>query len=96
MNYLKTYSHKFYKSKLWTKKRKEILIRDNFECQLCKAQGKVSKAKVVHHIKYYDKYPQLGITDENLISVCSSCHNKLHPEKGFNGESNLIHEERWE
>lgn len=81
MDYLKKYNKKFYKTKSWKDKRKEILQRDNFECQLCKHKGRYSKATTVHHKKHYDKFPQLALTDNNLISVCSICHNKLHPEK---------------
>ncbi|EFR8992811.1 HNH endonuclease, partial [Listeria monocytogenes] len=33
--------HTFYKSKAWVSIRKEVLKRDNYECQECKRQGKV-------------------------------------------------------
>lgn len=79
---------------LWRNKRKEIIKRDNGECQLCKEEGRVSKGMVVHHIKHYDKYPELGLTNENLITLCSACHNKVHPEKNFKESKN--HKEKWE
>ncbi|EAG6575944.1 HNH endonuclease, partial [Listeria monocytogenes] len=31
--------HTFYKSKEWASIRKEVLKRDNYECQECKRQG---------------------------------------------------------
>ena len=95
-NYLKVYNKKFYKTNTWKIKRKTILKRDNFECQMCKDEGLYSKATTVHHIKHYDKFPELGLTDENLISLCASCHNKVHPERNFEIKKRNSHSERWE
>lgn len=72
---------RFYWSKEWKDKRKEILKRDNDECQRCKAKGKYHAAECVHHIKHLDKYPLLALTNSNLISLCNKCHNDVHPEK---------------
>jgi len=72
---------KFYKSGVWKNKREQILKRDNFECQRCKRNGEFSKAKVVHHIKHLDEFPELALDDDNLESLCKQCHNKEHPEK---------------
>ena len=47
----------FYNSRTWRKKRLEILERDNFECQMCKDEGKVSEADTVHHVKELRDYP---------------------------------------
>lgn len=74
-----------YKSKRWLKKRQLILRRDDYECQLCKRYGKKRQATVVHHIKHADEYPELAWDNDNLISVCASCHGKLHPEKRKGG-----------
>lgn len=95
MNYLKRFNINFYKSTAWKRKRKEILERDNFECQMCKESGGYSRAMVVHHIKHYKDYPELGLKDDNLISLCGVCHNKVHPEKSFKNKK-PIHEEKWE
>lgn len=64
---------------------------------MCKDKGMYSKANTVHHIKHYDKFPELALKDDNLLSVCFDCHNLLHPEKGFNKEKKeYVHLERWE
>jgi len=39
-------------------------------------------ANTVHHIIHLRDDPSREFDEDNLISVCSSCHNKLHPEKG--------------
>ncbi len=36
----------------------------------------------MHHKLELAEYPELGMKDDNLVSVCMKCHNKLHPEKG--------------
>lgn len=43
------------------------------------------EAKTVHHIKHLEDAPELAFEDSNLISLCYSCHNKAHPEKGIQG-----------
>lgn len=89
---------KFYLSKtIWIPKRREILKRDHNECQECKKLGKYSPAEVVHHIKHLKDRPDLALTDSNLESVCSDCHNKLHPEKAFKyKKKKKVNEERWD
>lgn len=72
----------FYLSKQWRAKRNKILRRDGYECVVCKRYGRTREAKIVHHIKELEDYPELRLTSSNLQSVCVPCHNKLHPEKG--------------
>lgn len=73
-----------YKDTIWKRKQKKILKRDGYMCQWCKRYGKKVDATTVHHIKHADEYPELVYTDSNLISLCSACHNKAHPEKAKN------------
>jgi len=61
-----------------------ILSRDAYTCQQC---GKDQKVKLhVHHIQFKSQ----GGTDDpnNLITLCESCHDKLHAGK----LGNSIHE----
>ena len=66
-------------------KRIKILKRDHFECQKCverlkkaKESGirltgedaKIRRAVQVHHIKELKDYPELGMDDDNLVSLC--------------------------
>ncbi len=91
-------TRKFYKSKEWRHKRKEILYRDNNECQKCKRAGRYSKAETVHHKRHLKKFPELALMDGNLESLCYQCHNEEHPEKLQTEvtKKKLIIEERWE
>ena len=70
-----------YNSVRWRQKRKSILRRDGYLCRWCRRYGKNVEADTVHHIKHVDEYPELAYEDSNLISLCTGCHNKAHPEK---------------
>ena len=72
----------FYNSKRVEEEEKYILHRDGYLCQECKKYGRNTEAKVVHHIKELDDHPELKLKNNNLVSVCKACHNKIHPEKG--------------
>lgn len=107
-------SLKFYKSKEWKHKRLEIIERDNHECQYCKELGKLTienkvdtiadsedQAKTpleVHHIEELKSKPELGLDDDNLITLCINCHNVEHERFGSEAKHNKIAEdipERW-
>ncbi|MDX8291429.1 HNH endonuclease [Metabacillus indicus] len=68
----------FYKSALWKEKRKKILKRDEFLCQECKKYGKTTEATTVHHINPLLEKPEFRLTNWNLISFCTHCHDKMH------------------
>lgn len=89
----------FYKTMAWRRKRLEILERDNYECQLCKREGKYNKGNTVHHIQHMEDRPDLALADDNLLTVCEACHNKEHPERssGFNRAKEVkgVPPERW-
>jgi 5-methylcytosine-specific restriction endonuclease McrA len=85
--------HQFYHSAAWLEKRQQILIRDHYECQQCRHRieeanrngvqlvgddRRIRRAECVHHIKHYEDWPSLGLEDDNLISLCNTCHNLAH------------------
>lgn len=88
---------RFYQSKRWRRKTKEIRARDNNECQHCKQQGKYSAAVCVHHIKELKDYPMFAMNDSNLITLCATCHNKIHDKfENINKKSQkYTNLERW-
>ena len=108
--FLRTDPKKFYHWSKWRKLRKEVLKLDHNECVVCKAKHKryPQKAYIIHHVHHLKDRPDLAleIWDEegkrNLISVCSDCHEALHPEKlkqayMFKKKKNhrYVNEERW-
>ena len=58
--------------------KEQIRNRDNRECQLChKTEQELlgyRKKLDVHHIDYN----KMNCSEENLLSLCNSCHMKLH------------------
>lgn len=73
-----------YKSRRWQHKKRRILRRDKYLCQNCKRYGRHTPATDVHHIQHADERPDLWFDNDNLVSLCRGCHNKMHPEKGGN------------
>lgn len=71
-----------YTSGKWKKFRASILRRDGYRCKICARYGRMVQATEVHHIRHADEYPELVYDPKNLVSLCKSCHNRQHPEKG--------------
>lgn len=72
----------FYTGRAWKRVRAAALRRDGYACRRCRRYGRMTEAKVVHHIKHLEDAPDLALSLDNLVSVCNDCHNALHPEKG--------------
>ncbi len=102
----------FYNSSAWKHKRMEILERDHYECQDCRQRlrnaakegrllsgrdRKIWPAEEVHHIQELKEYPELALNNDNLISLCTQCHNLRHgrnPYKFVRRKKRLT-EEKW-
>lgn len=78
---VKQWSDKTYNTVWFSGNRNYVLDRDNKECIVCKCTSKL----IVHHI---DKSGEIGMkkvdrgnannNENNLITLCKSCHAKLH------------------
>lgn len=86
---------RFYQSRQWRQVRAKRLALDNFECQLCKVDGKYHKAETVHHIEHVKDRPTRALDITNLVSLCKRCHNKEHPEKLILEKSQFTNSEKW-
>lgn len=64
---------------LW---RKEVYRKFNWTCNIC---GKKCRGKdiIAHHIKHFSKYPKLRYDVNNGVTLCRSCHKKVHKEIGY-------------
>lgn len=83
MSHYKNENYEFYNSTAWKKKRKKIMKRDKYLCQICKRYGKNTEADVVHHIiEVNDQYDK-RLDDKNLVSLCHKHHNQLHKAEEF-------------
>ena len=72
---------RFYKCRRWQDLRASILRRDKYMCQYCKRYGKMVQADHVHHVFPREFFPEYTYARWNLISLCSSCHDKMHYRK---------------
>jgi 5-methylcytosine-specific restriction protein A len=62
------------------KRIRDSYAREHPLCERCEKNGRLTPAEEVHHILPIS----LGGTHEksNLMSLCKSCHNKIHLEIG--------------
>lgn len=67
---------KFYKSYTWKRLREQKLNKNSL-CEMCLKEGKTIKAEIVHHITDLRKGGS-KLSIDNLVSVCFSCHEKIH------------------
>ena len=57
--------------------REYVLFRDNHECQCCHGKSK-DKILETHHI---ETRKTGGNTPNNLVTLCSTCHKKIHRDE---------------
>jgi predicted HNH restriction endonuclease len=81
-NYIGSYDkHKKYYGENWRKQRREARKRDNYKCVMCGiTEEEYGMELSVHHIipfVAFDDYREANKLS-NLISVCESCHRKIH------------------
>lgn len=55
--------------------RSSVLNRDNFTCQDC---GVIGFEIHAHHIRKFSEYPDLRFEIANGITLCKTCHKKVH------------------
>lgn len=63
----------------WKKIRAMKLSRDPL-CEMCSREGRYTRASLVHHIQPLAEGGSNAFS--NLMSLCDSCHGRLHAERG--------------
>ena len=53
---------RFYKSSEFMRLREEVLREQHYECQICRAEGKIVKATIVHHVNFVRNRPDLALS----------------------------------
>ena len=60
----------------WRRLREAALKRDNYLCQKCLAQGRMTPANIVdHRIRFHGTDDPRRLDLDNLESMCKSCHS---------------------
>ena len=100
----------FYGSSAWQDMRQRALERDNFECVMCKAEGRATVDSIkedgkpkrivlnVDHKYPIEHYPKLALVLDNLQTLCIYHHNVKEGRvfKGQNRKSRKWeHDEKW-
>lgn len=78
---IKTYHEKFdkfYRSKEWQLLRNQKWVASDGLCEMCRAKGIIKSAKEIHHVVPIDVDWSKRLEYENLIALCSDCHNEQH------------------
>lgn len=71
--------YKFYSSKAWVKVRELILNRDLHLCRMCLMKNIINYNNIrVHHIVPLEDDTALALILDNLICLCSKCHQRVH------------------
>lgn len=66
---------RFRNTQAWQKKRKYIYERDRGMCRVCINNGKYNFKNIsVHHIEPLAEHYDKRLDDNNLICLCSICH----------------------
>lgn len=69
-------SDRFYHSRAWLNKRKEVMERDGGLCQECLANGDIVSADVVDHIIDLKQDKDKALDCDNLVAMCHEHHNQ--------------------
>jgi len=72
-------NHLIRKSKEYNIWRKGVYKRDYWTCRMCNIK---QKSPVAHHIKGFNEYPELRFDIDNGLTLCRSCHKKVHSDIG--------------
>lgn len=79
-------SQKIYNSSIWRKLRKSYLMQHPL-CEMCLTEDRTTPACEVHHIKEINtgtnelEMMNIAYDSNNLIALCSACHDKIHNKK---------------
>lgn len=72
----------FYKTPQWLALRRRAIARDGRRCVICGADvGRLGQSRVDHILPRKTR-PDLALRLDNLRTLCPSCDNKRHSEKG--------------
>ena len=85
----------FYKDYDWRTLALKIIRLYHGECQLCKAEHRLTKATTVHHVKHLRTNPELAYNRDNLLPLCHDCHERIHQRGIYSEPSGYTNAEKW-
>lgn len=76
-NYHSKYNS-FYCSREWQQLRQAKWVSSDGLCEMCRAKGIIRSAKEIHHKIPIEEDWSKRLDYDNLIALCSDCHNFEH------------------
>jgi len=64
----------YHNQRKFSGKKYDILKRDEYKCQMCGSERQL----IIHHLDETGNLDNPNNADDNLITLCRSCHAKLH------------------
>jgi len=64
----------YHNQRKFSGKKYDILKRDEYKCQMCGSERQL----IIHHLDETGNLDSPNNADNNLITLCRSCHAKLH------------------
>jgi 5-methylcytosine-specific restriction endonuclease McrA len=83
-----------YKTRAWTVTRRQQLAEEPL-CRMCKADGRVTAANVVDHVKAHKGDRVLFFDAANLQSLCAPCHDRHKQQQERLGYSTRVGLDGW-
>ena len=86
-------SDPFYHTGAWRTLRELIISRQGGMCHDCMEKMRLGlmrkprRATMVHHIIPRKERPDLELNEDNLVALCSRCHEARHPERRQRAEA---------
>ncbi|KRL02512.1 HNH endonuclease [Liquorilactobacillus capillatus] len=69
--------YNFYRTRQWSHLRQQVLDRDHYLCQYCRAISKLTpNSKTVDHVVPVEARPNSKADINNLAVICRQCHHK--------------------
>ena len=84
-----------YNSREWKELRIAKLRSTNGLCEECLKEGIITAARCVHHVvpietaRTKEEMRRLAFDWNNLMSLCKSCHARIHKELGSNTKAKV-------
>lgn len=94
----------FYKDWYWRTLALKIIREHHNECLLCKAERRLTRAKLVHHVKHLKQHPELAYSRTykdadgehiQLMPLCRDCHERIHERGIYAKPRSFVNEEKW-
>lgn len=65
-------------SEKWHRIAKQRMRIDKFRCCMCGCSGTMNNRLEVHHLSYRHLYQEENWIEEDLETLCHSCHKSVH------------------